>query len=424
MSRLQSVRGMHDLLPQDVAHQARVEDAWVRAARQFGYEPIRLPVVEPAELFRRSVGESTDIVEKEMYVFEDRGGDELALRPEGTAGCVRAVLQHGMATGSPQRLWYCGPCFRHERPQQGRLRQFQQFGVETFGMEGPGIDAELLLLADHAWRSLDLRPSLRINTLGDVDERERWTARLVEYFTPHEPRLSETDRRRLKENPLRLLDSKSEEVVELLQDAPRLDEYLEAETRAHFDGLCERLEALGVAYVRDPGLVRGLDYYDRTVFEWDGPTQSAQSALAAGGRYNRLVEQFGGRPTPAAGFAVGIERVRDCCAAPSGEAVVDIYLVTPGERLETRTFAEQLAMRLRAELPAARVRVNRDGGSIKAQLRRADKSGALVALIAGDDEVARGQVQVKPLRTATDQRTCAAEEVPAAVRTVLEQGDT
>lgn len=419
MSKLQSVRGMHDLLGADIARQTRVEHAWIHAACAFGYEPIRVPILEPAELFRRSVGAATDIVEKEMYVFTDRGGDELALRPEGTAGTVRAAVQHGL-TGTQQRLWYCGACFRHERPQQGRLRQFHQFGVETFGMEGPGIDAELILLGSHAFRTLGITPVLRINTLGDADERAQWRTKLVDYFTPHEPRFGDTDRRRLQENPLRLLDSKAPEVAELLPHAPQLDAHLGTASRAHFDALCERLDQLAIAYTRDPTLVRGLDYYDRTVFEWDGPAGGAQSALAAGGRYNRLVEQCGGKATPAAGFAVGIERVRDCCAATDAGSVLDVYLAVPGEQLATRVFAEQLAATLRAELPDLRVRVNREGGSMKAQLRRADKSGAQLALIAGDEEAAAGTVQCKPLRGGEAQQSCTQAECPSVVRTLLD----
>ena len=418
--KLQSVRGMPDLLPAAAARQTRAERAWIHAAQQFGYAQIRLPVLEPAELFHRSVGGATDIVEKEMYVFADRNDDLLALRPEQTASCARAAIQHGLVPNQQQRLWYCGPCFRHERPQQGRLRQFQQFGAETFGMEGPGIDAELLLLAEQAWRALDLRPALRINTLGDAAERDAWRAQLVDYFAPHEPRLDDTDRRRLRENPLRLLDSKSETAQELLPDAPRLDAHLGAASRAHFDGLCERLEACGLAYTRDPMLVRGLDYYDRTVFEWDGPTGGAQSALGAGGRYNRLVEQLGGRATPAAGFAIGIERVRDCLADADAAPAVDVYLAVPGAQAQSRAFAEQLALRLRAELPRLRLLVNRDGGSLKAQLRRADKSGARCALIVGDDEAAASRALLKPLRGDGAQRAHAPAELPAALRNILD----
>lgn len=421
MSKLQSVRGMHDLLPGEAALHARLERAWTRAAEQFGYEEIRLPAVEPAELFRRAVGAATDIVAKEMYEFADRGGQPLALRPEGTAGCVRAAIQHGLAPNRQQRLWYRGACFRHERPQQGRLRQFRQFGVEAFGMEGPDIDAELLLLGRRAWRALGLAPTLRLNTLGDAAERAAWREELARYFGAAAGRLDEDDRRRLRDNPLRLLDSRSPAARELLPDAPRLEAHLGAASRAHFDELRRRLDDAGVEHALDPTLVRGLDYYDRTVFEWDGPGAGAQSALAAGGRYNRLVEQLGGRSTPAAGFAVGLERVRLCVErAPAPGA--DAYLAAPGSAA-AEAAALRLAERLRDERPALRLRMNMDGGSLKAQLRRADKSGARAALILGDAEAAAGTVVVKPLRGGGEQRAVAAADAGAALAELLEPED-
>lgn len=418
MSKLQSVRGMHDLLPGEAALHARLERVWTRTAAQFGYEEIRLPAVEPAALFQRAVGAATDIVAKEMYAFADRSDQQLALRPEGTAGCARAAIQHGLVPDRQQRLWYRGACFRHERPQQGRLRQFRQFGVEAFGMAGPDIDAELLLLGQRAWRALGLAPALRLNTLGDAAERAAWRAELVRYFRAAAGRLDEDDRRRLRDNPLRLLDSRAPAVRALLPDAPRLDAHLGAASRAHFDGLRRRLDDAGVAYALDPTLVRGLDYYDRTVFEWDGPGSGAQSALAAGGRYNRLVEQLGGRSTPAAGFAVGLERVRLCVAREPAPGV-DAYLAAPG----AEAAALRLAERLRDERPALRLRVNMDGGSLKAQLRRADKSGARVALILGEAEAAAGTVVVKPLRGGGEQRAVAADAAGAALAELLEPED-
>lgn len=421
MSKLQSVRGMHDLLPGEAALHARLERVWARVAEQFGYEEIRLPAVEPAALFQRAVGAATDIVAKEMYAFADRSGETLALRPEGTAGCARAAIQHGLVPNRQQRLWYRGACFRHERPQQGRLRQFRQFGVETFGMEGPDIDAELLLLGQRAWRALGLAPTLRLNTLGDAGERAAWRAELVRYFSAAEDRLDDDDRRRLRDNPLRLLDSRSPAARALLPDAPRLDAHLGAASRAHFDGLRRRLDDAGVAYALDPTLVRGLDYYDRTVFEWDGPGAGAQSALGAGGRYNRLVGQLGGRPTPAAGFAVGLERVR-LCAERTPAPGVDAYLAAPGSDAAAAA-ALRLAERLRDERPALRLRVNMDGGSLKAQLRRADRSGARAALILGDAEAAAGTVVVKPLRGGGEQRAVAAAAAGAALAELLEPED-
>ena len=421
MGKLQSVRGMHDLLPGEAALQARLERAWARAAMQFGYEEIRLPAVEPAALFQRAVGAATDIVAKEMYAFADRSGEELALRPEGTAGCVRAAIQHGLVPNRQQRLWYRSTCFRHERPQQGRLRQFRQFGVEAFGMDGPDIDAELLLLGQRAWRALGLAPVLRLNTLGDAAERAAWRAELVRYFSAAAERLDDDDRRRLRDNPLRLLDSRAPAVRALLPDAPRLDAHLGAASRAHFDGLRGRLDAAGVAYTLDPTLVRGLDYYDRTVFEWDGPGAGAQSALGAGGRYNRLVEQLGGRPTPAAGFAVGLERVRLCLAQEPAPGV-DAYLAAPGSAA-AEAAALRLAERLRDERPALRLRLNMDGGSLKAQLRRADKSGARAALILGDAEAAAGTVVVKPLRGGGEQRAVALAAAGEALAALLAPED-
>lgn len=402
MSRLQSVRGMHDVLPDEAQIRRRIEQVWIDAAGGFGYEEIRFPLVESTALFQRSIGETTDIVEKEMYTFEDRNGESLSLRPEGTAGCVRAAIQHGLIPNRQQRLWYLGSFFRHERPQKGRLRQFDQFGVETFGMCGPDIDAEILLLGQQGWQQLGLSPRLVLNTLGNPDERTAWRGQLVDYFSKFESQLGDDDRRRLKTNPLRLLDSKSESIQALLEEAPRLEDLLGEESRAHFEGLREILDAHGIDYTLNPRLVRGLDYYDFTVFEWVEESLGAQSALGGGGRYDRLVEQLGGRATPAAGFALGLERIRECLEAEAA-AAVDVYLVALGEGETARMRA--LAIQLRQEIPGLRVRMNMEGGSMKSQMRRADKSGARAVLIMGKEELKQKSVVLKFLRRSEGQQT-------------------
>ena len=410
MSRLQSVRGMHDVLPDEAQIRRRIEQAWIDAAGGFGYEEIRFPLVESTALFQRSIGETTDIVEKEMYTFEDRNGESLSLRPEGTAGCVRAAIQHGLIPNRQQRLWYLGSFFRHERPQKGRLRQFDQFGVETFGMCGPDIDAEILLLGWQGWQRLGLSPQLMLNTLGNPDERAAWRRQLVDYFSRFESQLEDDDRRRLKTNPLRLLDSKSKSIQDLLEEAPRLEDLLGAESRAHFEGLRETLDAHGIDYTLSPRLVRGLDYYDFTVFEWVEESLGAQSALGGGGRYDRLVEQLGGRATPAAGFALGLERIRECLEAEAA-AAVDIYLVALGEG--ATACINTLAMRLRQEIPSLRVRMNMEGGSMKSQMRRADKSGAQAVLIMGAEELDQQSVTLKFLRGPEEQQTVLLDNIAA-----------
>lgn len=412
MSRLQSVRGMHDVLPDEARIRRRIEQAWIETAAGFGYEEIRFPLVESTALFRRSIGEATDIVEKEMYTFEDRSRDSLSLRPEGTAGCARAAIQHGLIPNRQQRLWYLGSFFRHERPQKGRLRQFDQFGVETFGMRGPDIDAEILMLGRQGWQRLGLSPRLMLNTLGNPDERMAWRKRLVEYFSGFESQLEDDDRRRLETNPLRLLDSKSESMQELFEKAPRMEELLGKESRAHFEGLRETLDAHGIEYTVDPRLVRGLDYYDLTVFEWVEEGLAAQSALGGGGRYDRLVEQLGGRATPATGFALGLERIRACLEAEEA-AAADVYLVALGQDATARM--RSLGMQLRDRMPGLRIRMNMEGGSMKAQLRRADKSGARAVLIMGEKELGEQGVVLKFLRGPEDQQTVLLDNIPSAL---------
>ena len=412
MTRLQSVRGMHDVLPDEAQVRRRIEQVWIEAAHGFGYQEIRFPLVESTALFQRSIGEATDIVEKEMYTFDDRNGESLSLRPEGTAGCVRAAVQHGLVPNRQQRLWYLGSFFRHERPQKGRLRQFDQFGVETFGMCGPDIDAEILLLGQQGWQRLGLSPRLILNTLGNLDERLTWRKQLVEYFSQFESQLEEDDRRRLKTNPLRLLDSKSKSIQGLLEEAPRLEDLLGTESRTHFDGLRETLDTHGVDYTVDPRLVRGLDYYDLTVFEWVEDGLGAQSALGGGGRYDRLVEQLGGRATPAAGFALGLERIRECLEAAEA-AAVDVYLVALGEDATVRMCS--LGMQLREQMPGLRVRMNMEAGSMKAQLRRADKSGARAVLIMGEEELNQKSVVLKFLRGPEEQQTILLDNIGSAL---------
>ena len=412
MTRLQSVRGMHDVLPGEAQVRREAEQAWIDVAHGFGYEEIRFPLVESTALFKRSIGEATDIVEKEMYTFDDRNGESLSLRPEGTAGCVRAAVQHGLVPNRQQRLWYLGSFFRHERPQKGRLRQFDQFGVETFGMCGPDIDAEILLLGRQGWQRLGLSPRLVLNTLGNVDERLAWREKLVEYFSKYESQLEEDDRRRLKTNPMRLLDSKSKSIQALLEEAPRLEDLLGTESRTHFDGLKEALDAHGVDYTVDPRLVRGLDYYDLTVFEWVEDSLGAQSALGGGGRYDRLVEQLGGRATPAAGFALGLERIHECLEAEAALAV-DVYLVALGAGATARMQA--LGMQLREHIPSLRIRMNMEAGSMKAQLRRADKSGARAALIMGEEELNQNSVVLKLLKGSEEQQTVLLDNINSAL---------
>ncbi|QIK39115.1 histidine--tRNA ligase [Caldichromatium japonicum] len=401
---IQAIRGMHDILPDRVGLWQYIEDTARAVLTAYGYQEIRTPLVEVTELFNRSIGEVTDIVEKEMYSFLDRHGDSLSLRPEGTAGCVRAAIEHGLIQ-QPQRLWYRGPMFRYERPQRGRYRQFHQIGVEVFGLLGPDIDIEMILLTARLWRSLGLGElRLELNTLGDNTERQVYRARLVEYLRPYADRLDPDSRRRLETNPLRILDSKDPGTQEILVGAPRLLDVLGAESRAHFETLCAGLDALAIAYRINPRLVRGLDYYNRTVFEWITEQLGAQGTVCAGGRYDGLIAQLGGRPTPAIGFALGIERLVELLGQGNRSAhpAVDAYLVALGERADIESL--RLAERLRDRLPGLRLLVNCGGGSFKAQFKRADKSGARFALVLGEAELERGLIGIKDLRAPEDQR--------------------
>ncbi|MGH8353256.1 MAG: histidine--tRNA ligase [Pseudomonas sp.] len=410
---LQAIRGMNDILPEQTPLWRYFEDRVASLLDGYGYRQIRMPIVEFTELFKRSIGEVTDIVEKEMYTFADRNGDSLTLRPEGTAACVRAVLEHGLAGGGQaQKLWYLGPMFRHERPQKGRYRQFHQIGVEVFNIDGPDIDAELIVLTWRLWGLLGIRDAvtLELNSLGSAEARARYREALVGYLSARLERLDEDSQRRLATNPLRILDSKVPETQALLVDAPKLADYLDEESRRHFDGLKARLEAAGIPYVINPKLVRGLDYYGKTVFEWVTDRLGAQGTVCAGGRYDGLVEQMGGKPTPGVGFAMGIERlvllIETLEQVPAELArQVDVYLCAFGEPAEIAALT--LAERLRDQLPGLRLQVNAGAGSFKSQFKKADKSGALYALILGDDELARQVVGFKPLRDQGEQQSIA-----------------
>jgi histidyl-tRNA synthetase len=406
---IQAVRGMNDILPAHTAVWQFLEDTLRRVIHAYGYREIRLPLLEKTDLFKRSIGEVTDIVEKEMYSFEDRNGDSLTLRPEGTAGCVRACMEHGLLHNQVQRLWYAGPMFRHERPQKGRYRQFHQIGVEAFGMEGPDIDAEMIFLTAHMWRSLGLSGvSLQVNSLGTPEARAAYRAALVDYLRGCPDVLDADSRRRLESNPLRILDSKNPEMEAVINAAPRLPDYLDAPSRAHFTELCALLDDAGIDYAINPRLVRGLDYYGRTVFEWITQRLGAQGTICAGGRYDGLVEYLGGRATPAIGFALGLERLVGLLEADGIEppdAGPHVYLILGGEPAIRRGMI--FAGELRDSVAGLRVQTNCGGGSFKSQFRRADRSGAAIALVIGDDEAAQGQVTLKPLRGGGEQETLA-----------------
>ena len=403
-SSVNSIRGMHDILPAEMHLWHALERVVREVFAAYGYDEIRIPVVEKTELFARAIGDATDVVEKEMYTFEDRNGDLLSLRPEGTAGVVRAVLQNGLLYAQPLRLWYAGPMFRRERPQKGRTRQFHQVGVEVFGAPGPDIDAELLAMCQRIWRELGLDGlRLELNTLGTPEERARFRADLHGFLAAREAQLDEDSRRRLDRNPLRILDSKNPAVQALLEDAPVLGDYLGEESRRQFDGCRALLDRLGVEYLLNPRLVRGLDYYSHTVFEWITEELGAQGTVCAGGRYDSLVEIQGGKPWPGIGFAMGQERLVELMRVkhePS-PSVPHAYLIMAGEG--TRDAGMELAERLRTAVPGLRIQANLGDGSFKAQFKRADRSGARLALILGEDELRRGAVAIKHLREDSEQ---------------------
>ncbi|MEA3413745.1 MAG: histidine--tRNA ligase [Pseudomonadota bacterium] len=421
---LKSVRGMHDVLPPDSALWQSLEGTIQGVLSRYGYAEIRMPLVEATELFARSIGEVTDIVEKEMYTFEDRNGDSLSLRPEGTAGCVRAGIQRGILQNRQQRLWYMGPMFRHERPQRGRYRQFHQIGVETFGFEGPDIDAELIIMSARFWRELGLRDvRLEINTLGTPSSRAAYREKLTDYLNRHEDLLDEDARRRLQTNPLRILDTKNPEMKAVVENAPSMLDSQDDESRAHYEGVKSALDAAGVVFVENPKLVRGLDYYNRTVFEWITDALGAQGTICAGGRYDGLVEQLGGRSTPAAGFALGLERLVEMLGEDGHGAVTTphAYVVMAGAGAEEA--GRELAESLRDEVPWLRLVANCGGGGFKAQFKRADRSGASLALVIGEDEAANGSVTLKYLRSGEPQRSVARPELGNTLMEILQEGN-
>ncbi|WP_286823032.1 MULTISPECIES: histidine--tRNA ligase [unclassified Idiomarina] len=405
---IQAIRGMNDLLPEQSPAWQQVEAVIRRVAASYGYSEIRMPVLESTQLFKRSIGEVTDIVEKEMYTFDDRNGESVTLRPEGTASCVRAGNQHGLLYNQIQRLWYMGPMFRYERPQKGRYRQFHQFGIETFGLESADADAEVILLSARLWREFGIadQVELQLNSLGSNEARANYRDALKAYLSDYESELDDDSKRRLESNPLRILDSKDEKTQKILEGAPSLSEYWDAESKEHFEQLTARLEAAGISYTLNERLVRGLDYYNRTVFEWVTTALGAQGTVCAGGRYDGLVEQLGGKATPAVGFAMGMERLVLLLQEQgklTPRRVVDAYLMPLGEEAELN--APRIAEQLRNELPELRLVSHCGGGSMKKQMKKADKSGAQVALIIGADEIAQQLVTVKPLRTAEEQQT-------------------
>ena len=420
----QAVKGMNDCLPSDSPLWQYLEQKLRQVVASYGYSEIRMPILEDTHLFCRSIGEVTDIVEKEMYTFVDKGEDSLTLRPEGTASCVRAGIEHGLLYNQQQRLWYMGPMFRRERPQKGRYRQFYQFGAETFGIQGPDIDAELIALSARLWQELGFADlvELQLNSLGSNQARESYKQILVDYFQQNIEQLDEDSQRRLGSNPLRILDSKNPAMAELIANAPKLQQHLDQESKDHFEQLCAKLDSLGISYVVNPTLVRGLDYYNRTVFEWVTSSLGAQGTICAGGRYDGLVEQLGGQSTPACGFAMGLERIVLMLEQVENiqtklSSQVDVYVCMLGELAEKEgvIFGESL----RSKLPGLRIQNHCGGGNFKKQLKRADKSGAQIALILGESEVKESKVAVKFLRESREQLLLNHEELTETLNEML-----
>lgn len=420
---IQAIRGMNDYLPADTALWQRIEGVLKQTLASYGYSEIRLPLVEQTPLFKRAIGEVTDVVEKEMYTFEDRNGESLTLRPEGTAGCVRAGIEHGLLYNQEQRLWYMGPMFRYERPQKGRYRQFYQIGVEVFGLQGPDIDAELIMLNARWWKALGISEHVRLelNSIGSLEARAHYRDALVAFLEQHKEVLDEDCKRRMYTNPMRVLDTKNPDIQQLLNDAPQLGDYLDDESREHFIGLCALLDDAGISYTVNQRLVRGLDYYNRTVIEWVTDSLGSQGTVCGGGRYDGLVEQLGGRATPAVGFAMGMERLVLLVQAVNPEfeptSNVDVYVIASGQGVQSA--AMQLAEKLRDEAPELRLMTNFGGGNFKKQFARADKWGARVALVLGEDEVKAGQVVIKDLRRG-EQQTLDQAEAAAVLRSLLQ----
>lgn len=424
---LQAIRGMNDILPEQTPAWRYLERTFAGLLDGYGYSEIRLPILEFTELFARGIGEGTDVVDKEMYTFLDRNGESLTMRPEGTAGCVRAVLEHGLSGGGQvQKLWYTGPMFRYEKPQKGRYRQFHQIGVEVFNLPGPDIDAELIILTWRLWQKLGMADAvtLQLNTLGSSEARARYREALVAYLQERFEQLDEDSQRRMTTNPLRILDSKVESAQALLVGAPTLHDYLDEESIAHFEGLKARLDAVGLRYEINQKLVRGLDYYCRTAFEWVTDKLGAQGTVCGGGRYDGLVSQFGGKPTPGVGFAMGVERLvlllETLGVIPAElNRPADLYVCAFGEPAELAALT--LAEQLRSAIPGIRLLVNAGAGSFKSQFKKADKSGARFALILGEDEVANRVVGFKPLRDEGEQQSIAWDALPEHLAACLAQ---
>ncbi len=419
---IQAIRGMNDCLPEQTGMWQYVEGVIRQTVAQYGYQEIRMPIVESTDLFKRSIGEVTDIVEKEMYTFADRNGDSLTLRPEGTASAVRAGNQHGLIYNQQQRLWYMGPMFRHERPQKGRYRQFHQFGVETYGLAGPDIDAEVIALSARLWKAFGISDVVRLelNSLGSNEARAAYKVKLVEFLTAHEDQLDEDSKRRMHTNPLRVLDSKDPSVQALVANAPKLADHLDTASATHFAQLCERLDQLGISYVVNDKLVRGLDYYNATVFEWVTDTLGAQGTICAGGRYDGLVEQLGGKASPAVGFAMGLERLvlmlKELGLTEQVAAPVDVYITALSE--DAVVYAHTTAELLR-DTTALRVQMHCGGGNMKKQIKRCDNSGAQVALLIGADEVASQHVTIKNMRGTDGLSTVSLSELPGALNALF-----
>jgi histidyl-tRNA synthetase len=410
---IQAIRGMNDVLPADSAAWQLLERVARETFAEYGYREIRLPILERTELFKRSIGEMTDIVEKEMYTFDDRGGESVTLRPEATAGIVRAAISNGLLHKQRQKVWCSGPMFRYERPQKGRYRQFHQIDAEALGFPGPDVDAELVMMSARIWRRLGLTGlRLNLNSLGTPESRQGYREKLVAYFRGHEAALDDDSRRRLGGNPLRILDSKNPAMRELIAGAPLITDHLDPDSAAHFSGLRTRLDAAGIEYVVNPRLVRGLDYYSRTVFEWVTADLGSQDAVCSGGRYDGLVAQLGGEAVPAIGWALGEERIVELMrlqGRAGDETVADVYLVLGGAAAEATGL--QVAEQLRDALPGVRVETNCGGGSFKSQLKRADRSGAHYAVILGEEELQRGVAGLKPLREEAGQAEVAVAEL-------------
>lgn len=401
--KIQAIRGMNDLLPTESALWQQVEKIVKNVLNSYGYNEIRTPIVEETALFKRAVGEVTDIVEKEMYTFDDRKDSSLTLRPELTAGCVRAGIEHGLLYNQEQRFWYFGPAFRHERPQRGRHRQFHQFGVEVFGLAGPDIDAELILLTARLWKALGIAEytHLELNSIGSLAARDNYRHALVEFLEQHKDSLDEDCKRRMYTNPLRVLDSKNPSIQELLNQAPKLFDYLDPESKDHFAGLCQLLDANGIKYTVNQRLVRGLDYYNRTVFEWVTNSLGSQGTVCGGGRYDSLVSQLGGRATPAVGFAIGAERLILLIQAVNTQLKsdnnIDVYMISSGNN--TRVQAQKLAEKMRDVMPTKRIMTNYGSNDFKKQFSQADKYGAKLAIVIGENEILTNKVVVKNLQS-------------------------